>query len=953
MSSSRVNDAHLPPLLLAALVTMLPLSATAQTPAKKPLGHEVYDSWMRVTGELVSADARWVLYSLEPGEGDARLIIYHALTGKGDTIARGVNAKISEDSDYAAFAIKPLFADIRRARNAKKRPDDMPKDSLGILRLGTSDPVKIPRVKSFKLPTKGSGWIAYQLEKESVPPDTSKKKPADSDAPDAATKDTQEEKGTTVVFRELATGAQYLFRGGKDYLLTRDGTRLLVTCAGDDSGAAPGVFVFSTLSRTVDTIAIGKGAYREPTWDDAGTQAAFVADRDTSKSKQRRFSLYYWKAGSDSALLLVDTLGMYPHWQVSEHGRLFFSKDGTKLFFGTAPVPMPDDTTLIEEETPKLDIWNWQDPLLQSQQVKNLDDEKKRSYTAVVHLADRKFVQLGDTLLPTVATGDEGNAPVALGLSDLPYRRERSWEASPSVDAFAVDLRTGARTRLLTYHKGSVSLSPAGRYLTWFDGQKRHWFAMPIGGGRAVNLTATVSVPLYNELNDVPDDPGPYGSAGWTEQDSLFMVYDRHDIWVTDPTGAREAWCMTKGEGRRGGDLRYRYVALDPEERFLKQGSSMLLRLFRYRDKSAGFALTHVVKAEAPRLLIITPHDYGVPVKAENRDSVIFLRSSFVECPDLYRSGLDFAAPVRVSDANPQQKEYRWGTVELFSWKGGDRQPLDGLLYKPEGFDPKKKYPMIVYFYERNSDLLHRYFLPAPSASSVNVALYVSRGYIIFIPDIRYKIGYPGRSAFDCVVPGVRALIARGFIDKDRIGLQGQSWGGYQTAFIVTRTRMFRGAMAGAAVANMTSAYGGIRWESGVVREFQYEHTQSRIGATLWERPDLYIENSPLFRADSIRTPLLMMNNDADGAVPWHQGIELFTALRRLGRPAWMLTYNAEAHNLVQRKNRKDFSIRMLQFFDHYLMDQPAPRWMTEGLPAIEKGKTLRYELSRPEDKGD
>lgn len=301
----------------------------------------------------------------------------------------------------------------------------------------------------------------------------------------------------------------------------------------------------------------------------------------------------------------------------------------------------------------------------------------------------------------------------------------------------------------------------------------------------------------------------------------------------------------------------------------------------------------------------------------------------------------------RISDINPQQKEYLWGSVELISWIAADGKPIDGLLFKPENFDPKKKYPLISYFYERNSDLLHRYIAPAPSASTINIPLFVSRGYVIFVPDIRYQVGYPGKSAYDCVIPGIMKLIGEGYVDSSKIAIQGQSWGGYQVAYLVAHSHMFAAAGSGAPVSNMTSAYGGIRWESGMSRMFQYEKTQSRIGGTLWEKPLLYLENSALFSAPDITTPLLIMANDADGAVPWYQGIELFTALRRLGKRAWMLTYNGEAHNLVQRKNRKDLSVRMLQFFDHYLMGQPAPVWMTKGIPAIEKGKTRGYELEQ------
>ena len=288
--------------------------------------------------------------------------------------------------------------------------------------------------------------------------------------------------------------------------------------------------------------------------------------------------------------------------------------------------------------------------------------------------------------------------------------------------------------------------------------------------------------------------------------------------------------------------------------------------------------------------------------------------------------------------ANPQMSKYLWGSVESVTWTSADNIPLEGLLYKPEGFDPKKKYPMMVYFYEKNSQNIHQHIAPAPIRSSINYSMYTSNGYLVFVPDIVYKIGFPGESAMNCIMPGVTSLIAKGFVDDKRIGIQGHSWGGYQIAYMVTRTNLFRAAEAGAPVVNMISAYGGIRWESGLSRMFQYERTQSRIGGTLWEKPMHYIENSPIFFADKVQTPLLMMHNDGDGAVPWYQGIEYYMALRRLDKPVWMLNYNGQGHGLTQRHHRTDFAKRMMQFFDHYLKDAPMPDWMKKGVPAIEKG---------------
>ncbi|HQY12842.1 MAG TPA: prolyl oligopeptidase family serine peptidase, partial [Ferruginibacter sp.] len=299
----------------------------------------------------------------------------------------------------------------------------------------------------------------------------------------------------------------------------------------------------------------------------------------------------------------------------------------------------------------------------------------------------------------------------------------------------------------------------------------------------------------------------------------------------------------------------------------------------------------------------------------------------------------DLKMLAQLSDVASQQKEYNWLGVELVKWKMFDGRMSEGLLFKPENFDPKKKYPVIFYFYERNADGLYAYRAPAPSASTVNIAWFVSNGYLVFDPNIYYKDGEPGPSAYNSVVSAAKYLSKMPWVDSARMAIQGQSWGGYQVAYLITKTNMFRAAWAGAPVANMTSAYGGIRWGSGLNRQFQYEHTQSRIGANLWQRQDLYLKNSPLFSADKVNTPLVIMHNDADGAVPWYQGIEYFTALRRLGKKVWMLQYNGEDHNLVERKNRKDLSIRLSQFFDYYLKDAKPAKWIRAGLPATEKGK--------------
>ena len=328
---------------------------------------------------------------------------------------------------------------------------------------------------------------------------------------------------------------------------------------------------------------------------------------------------------------------------------------------------------------------------------------------------------------------------------------------------------------------------------------------------------------------------------------------------------------------------------------------------------------------------------FGVPMKAADAEVYAVTRQTYTEFPNVW-VGERLDALTKVTDANPQQSQYAWGSAELVSWTNGDGVPLQGVVYKPANFDATKKYPMVVYYYESLSDNLHQYSAPA-GRNVINPTVYASNGYVVFFPDIAYTTGYPGQSALKSIVPGVQSLVARGFVDPKRVGIAGQSWGGYQSAYIVTQTPMFAAAFLGAPVANMTSAYGGIRWESGNSRVQQYEHGQSRIGGSLWESTMRYIENSPLFYVDRVQTPVLIMSNDGDGAVPWYQGIELFIGLKRFGKEAYFVDYNGDAHNPRKRANQLDVDRRMQQFFANKLKGEPAPEWMQKGIPFLDKGR--------------
>jgi dipeptidyl aminopeptidase/acylaminoacyl peptidase len=608
---------------------------------------------------------------------------------------------------------------------------------------------------------------------------------------------------------------------------------------------------------------------------------------------------------------------------------LRFCEDGGMLLLGAGELPEPELPKQLPEDKVALDLWHWRDPLLQPMQQKRQGQLRSRGIPIVYSFAERRLRILGDDEIdpPSFATRDGSRLLVH---DQDPYQVELSWDTSYH-DVLLLNTFDGKRETLVKRLRGRATASPGGRFVCWFDAE-RDWHAYELATQQTHCLSRGIETGVVNELHDQPSPAGGYGIGGWTEADRSVLIYDRYDVFEVVPGGA--VTCVTDGYGRAEQIvLRYVRTDPDPDERFVPADRPLLLSAVAETTRASGYYTDRLGAVERPRRLVMLDKSFGgllVPKLEPKRR--FFTLSTFRDFPDLWTAGEEFAGITRLTRANPQQDSIRWGDAELVRWSSLDGRELSGVLIKPEGFDPARRHPLLVHIYERLSQGLHGYRAPGPGTSP-NASWYVSNGYLWFMPDITYEVGHPGESALKCVVPGVHHLLAQGFVDPERIGISGHSWGGYQTAYLVTRTSLFRAAEAGAPVANMTSAYGGIRWSTGMSRMFQYEQTQSRIGATLWHAPWLFIENSPLFELDRVVTPLLILHNDQDGAVPWYQGIELFTALRRLGKEAYLFNYVGEDHGLRRRANQLDWTVRMAEFFDHHLRGRPAPRWMRDGVP--------------------
>jgi dipeptidyl aminopeptidase/acylaminoacyl peptidase len=915
------------------------LSAKPVAPViKKPLSHSVYDAWQENTERVVSNDGRYFVYGQNPQEGDGRIIVRELATARIDSFPRGNGVRLSSDSEFAVFKIKPPLQLVKDAKRSKKKKEDLPKDTLAIYNLKNRSLQKIPAVSGFKIPEKGGNWVAYQLE-AAVAAKEKKDSTAKSVKPVKSPKKEGEENGHTMVIRNLKTGQEQRFAYVKEYTVSETGKWLAFATAGNDSTFKAGVYIWDTAASTAKRIHDGLAKQRFSRLSFAKTtdQLAYLADLDTnSKIQIRRPKLYYWQAGSDKAQQITDESNQPgpADWLVSANRTPEFSKDGTKLYFGTNPKAVVPDTTLLPDEIVNVEVWHWQDKNLQTRQKVTLDQDKKRSHLAVYHINGKKLAQLGHKDLTSTELVKEGNAGFILATSDTRYSHEH-WDWNPKQDVYIIDDRDGSAKLVKEKLEGNARMSPEGKYAYWFSNPDTAWYAYDVAKGQTTRLTTNKQVRFADEEDDHPDFPNPYGLAGWTKDDGSVLIYDRYDLWEVSPETPQQLRKLTNGRAEK---RRYRYVRPDPEERNVDTTKPLLLSAFNETSKRQGYYRLSVNNGAVAKLYEGDFKTGYSVLKATDADVLFFTKETFRDYPDWYTADLNFQNVVKITTTNPQQDAYQWGNVELVDWLAGDGTPLQGLLYKPDNFDPTKKYPTMVYFYEKNTDNLHSHFTPKPIRSYINFSYFTSNGYVVFVPDIVYKVGYPGQSAYNCVIPGVLSLIDKGFIDKEKIGISGHSWGGYQTAYLVGQTNLFRAAEAGAPVSNMTSAYGGIRWDSGLTRQAQYEKTQSRIGATLWEKPLLYIENSPLFFAPKIQTPLLMMHNDDDGAVPWYQGIELYMALKRLGKPVWMLNYNGEKHGLGKRQNMKDFSIRLYQYFDYYLKDGALPSWLGEGLPYLEKG---------------
>ncbi len=905
---------------------------------KHAINENDYLDWKRISNQKISEKGEILSYSIDQLKGDSYLYIQQTSPFKVDSFERASDFETSRNNNFAVFKISPGYDTLRKVKLKKIKKAKWPKDTLGIYDFTNNKLIKVPGVQAFSIAKKGN-TLAYIQE---IVPEA---RPSIFASWYVSKKNKKKKKERSLKVYYSYPLPSFDESNVKSFVLSPDGERIayIEPVLGDDDKASEKLVIRNTKDGDLVCSFASQQKYKLPVWSESSNKMAFFFSNDTILNN---YQMTLYDFDLSASLSFGDTLDTKLEADLvpSQWRTPFFSRDENRLFFGIHARALKEaEDSLLDEEKYHLDVWHYMDHQIQPQQKKRLSRDKKKNDLYVYNINQVKLNKLSNDTLNVIVT-DKHESAYALAYSNESYAIESQWSYPWKKDYYLVSLDNGNVKNIKKSLKYPGKMSSTSNYFTYFNEEQGEHLIINLKNNKETCITCSMDSTIWTrDINGMPILAGPVRTLGFTRDDH-YVFQSKWDVWSYDPLNDTLI-CITERQGEQR-KIEMSIYKKNRDSVCIDFSSSYV---YGFNKINKSMHLFNWLKHEDHHDLIenmISPHRFQSLIWSTDGEKALLRKSSVLEYPNIELVDKNFQIIKKISNANPQQKDVIWPSVELVNWYSYDSIPLEGLIYIPENYDTTKRYPLMVYYYELNSDNLHNYRSPKPSASIINPIEYASNDYLVFVPDIRYVPGYPAKSAYNSIMSGTDFIIKNYAVDSLKMGLQGQSWGGYQTAQLITMTNRYAAAMAGAPVSNMFSAYGGIRWGSGLNRQFQYEATQSRIGKTIWEAPELYYENSPLFHLPKVNTPLLIMHNDKDGAVPWYQGIELYTGMRRLQKPCWMLVYNNDDHNLKKLANKFDLSKRMNQFFDHYLKGSPQPEWMEKGIPALEKDKNNGYQIN-------
>jgi dipeptidyl aminopeptidase/acylaminoacyl peptidase len=899
------------------LIFLSLLTSTALYPQdKRAMTLEDVMTFHHMQSPVISDNGRWVAFGASPDRGDGYGVLVSSDSKTQYKIERGRHPRFSRSGDWVLFTLVPSLRETEGIPGSER-----PKDSAVLMNTSSGSQRIYHNVKMASFSTSGQHLFIHRHHAGDTTGTKEQNEKVIKSGTDLLVKNLSDDRQKVLPFVDTWTVdslSSILVFTRKDTLENNNGLYFLSL---DDPASVTGI---------VDTA--GTAKFGNFTWYEKNSKLAYMRAEELKADTTETAVLCTWQITLPGPDLLLTQDDVPMGYFLPFNNNLTWSNDGNRLFFGFRPSQYAakgnenkafksviDSIAALAE----IDIWHGEDLLIKTHEKSLWAQTSSQNLISVLHVNDRKVVQLADTEVPDVLPSLKGD--FAMAWTFRPHSKRITWEGSFR-DLYAINIGNGEKELVATGLTDYVSISPEAGYMLYFEND--HWHSYEILTGRKTNLTSGIDVPFYREDHDTPSPPSSYRVAGWMEKGESVLIYDRYDIWRADlRTG--NMLNLTAGEGRK--DRRVFRIRKMDNEPFFGNTEQIFIEGFSDKTKERALYLARPDR-QGVRLVLDAGKNLRMQLLSNDKKTVVYSRESYNEFPDLWVTDTRFRDPVRISRLGEQTGAFNWGAAELMSFTSDGGIPLQGVVIKPGDYDPEKKYPVFVYFYEKFSQRLHE-FNQTVINHRPSFAYYASNGYVVFLPDIHFEMERPGMSAVNSLVPAVNKLIEEGIADPDAIGLHGHSWSGYQAAYVVTQTDIFRAAIAGAPVSNMTSAYGGIRWGSGLARQFQYETGQSRIGSSIFENRDLYIENSPLFYADKIKTPVLIMHGDVDEAVPWEQSIELYLAMRRSGRDIIFLQYRDEPHHPQKYHNKVDYTIRMKEYFDYHLRGYEPAGWIIEGRP--------------------
>lgn len=878
-----------------------PQAALANT--KRPLQIADYARWRSISGETISSDGRWVAWSYGRVRGDDTLHVKEVEGSGAHIVPLGADPLFSDDGQWVAYLIGHAFAE-------QAASDDELPASAGLLSLASGERWEWSNADDFGFaPGSSHFWV--------------KKKAADDEV---------EHDGTDVILRDLGAGVSELLGSVDELDFDAEGRWLAWTVDAADQ-AGNGLYLMSTDDGRRRSLDQAPARYRQLVWAEKAEAVAVLRGSEVEGKEEAENTLVAvtrLSADDPSVRTIEADAGLEEGWVLSEKAGLRFNDPATIVFVGTRPqAETPEEWPDTALALADVNIWHWADERIQAQQQRAANRDRNRTWLAAAHLSDGHLVQIDEGRRVTTEVTPDGLWAVTRDDSDY----ISDWKPSYA-DWARVDTRTGESASVVTGLERALGMSPLGtHWLYWQEGQVH---AYEVATGRHVPLTIDAPVSFADAGYDHPGDRPPHGVAGFTADGDAVLLYDEHDVW-RQPLDGGMATNLTGGWGAEN-DVRLRVERLDPEAETIDLNEPVVLRGFGLHSKQDGW-----FRLEGERLepLVFEDVRFGRPLKAEHADRLLTTRQDWQTFPDLWVADGDFESWTRVTDANPQQSEYLWGDRILFDYETADGIPLQGTLAIPETWEPGQKLPMIVRFYEQYSQDLHAYPTPA-YRHQPNFAGYVSRGYLLMQPDIHFRTGTTHSDMLEAVEAATQAVIDLGYADPDAIGLSGHSFSGGGGAYIATRSKMFAAVAHGAAPINLVSEFNQLFVGSGQNNHSYDIYGQGRYGTNPYDDFDLYWDQSPISGVEQMDTPVLYLHGEADPTVNWEQGLEWYNALRFNGKPIIWLSYPDEGHGLSKIENRIDFQLRLEQFFGHHLRGEPAPKWMTDGVPFLEKPEHMR-----------